>query len=281
MKKNQIENGDRLSSYSKRIKKFDISQFSIFPIKFLDRIILAKVRKHSSFFIKEKDLMKLRFIGNSSIMILISFFVLFHFLTQVNIILTTVISLIVCIAYIFVFGDYVRSEIIRRHQSFDESAFLIINSLSISMISSNSFPKSVEFLLSGSTLDEYYQKYFQDLLFSLNLGEDETTVIDEGKHIFLNKQYQNAFQNIKREDFFVESDPDFLFKIKRTIKLIEDNIIIFIAFSCLFPLVLSLVLALILPSDSLIVFVFPLLYSLFGSFALRFIQNKSIGDKNS
>ena len=125
------------------------------------------------------------------------------------------------------------------------------------MISSNSFPKAVEFLISGSAFDDYYQKYFQEMLFNMNLGEDENTIINEGKEIFLNKQYQNAFQNIKREDFFVDSDPDFLFKIKKTIKLIEDNIIIFIAFSCLFPLVLSLVLALILPSDSLIVFVFP------------------------
>ena len=113
----------------------------------------------------------------------------------------------------------------------------------------------------------------------MNLGEDENTIINEGKEIFLNKQYQNAFQNIKREDFFVDSDPDFLFEIRKTIKLIEDNIIIFIAFSCLFPLVLSLVLALILPSDSLIVFVFPLLYSLFGTFALRFIQNKSLSEE--
>jgi hypothetical protein len=249
-------------------------------MKFLDRIVLAKVRKHSSFFITEKDLMKLRFIGNSSLIVFILFFVLFHFLTQTNIILTAAISLIIFFVYVFVFGDYIRSTIIKRHQLFDESAFLIINSLSINMISLNSFPKSIEFLFAGSTFDDYYRKYFQNMLFNLNLGEDETTIIEERKEIFLNKQYQNAFQNIMREDFFVDSDPDFLFKIKKTIKLIEDNIIIFIAFSCLFPLVLSLVLALILPANSLIVFVFPLLYSLFGSFALRFIQNKSLGDKN-
>ena len=154
-------------------------------------MILSKVRKYSSFFITEKDLIKLRFIGNSSILILVLFFVVFHFLTQANIILTIAISLIVCFAYVFVFGDYVRSTIIKRHQSFDESAFLIINSLSINMISSNSFPKAVEFLISGSAFDDYYQKYFQEMLFNMNLGEDENTIINEGKEIFLNKQYRH------------------------------------------------------------------------------------------
>jgi len=268
-----------LNFLSRSNNKSNVRQFSIFPMKFLDKMILSKVRKHSSFFIAEKDLIKLRFIGNSSILIFVLFFVVFHFLTHANIILTIAVSLIVSIAYVFVFGDYVRSTIIQRHQLFDESAFLIINSLSINMISSNSFPKAVEFLISGSAFDDYYQKYFQEMLFNMNLGEDENTIINEGKEIFLNRQYQNAFQNIKKEDFFVDSDPDFLFKIKKTMKLIEDNIIIFIAFSCLFPLVLSLVLALILPSDSLIVFVFPLLYSLFGTFALRFIQNKSLSEE--
>lgn len=246
----------------------------------LDRLILAKVRKYSSFFITDKDFKKLRFIGNSAIAVFVLFLVVFHFLTHVNILITILISLIVCFTYIFVFGDYIRSTIIQRHQLFDESAFLVINSLSINMISSNSFPKAVEFLIAGDVFDDYYRKYFQEMLFDMNLGENEDMIIEERKEIFLNKQYQNAFQNIKREDFFVDSDPDFLFKIKKTIKLIEDNIIIFIAFSCLFPLVLSLVLALILPSDSLIVFVFPLLYALFGTFSLRFIQNKSIGEKS-
>ena len=77
---------------------------------------------------------------------------------------------------------------------------------------------------------------------------------------------------------FIDSDPDFLLKVKREIKLIEDNVVIFIAVSCLFPLVLSLVLALILPQNSLSLIIFPLMYALFGSFTLRFIQNKSIGD---
>ena len=246
----------------------------------LDRLILAKVRKHSNFFVTENDLKRLRFIGNSSILVFALFIVIFHFLTHANIFLTLAIGLIVCFTYIFVFGDYVRSTIIQRHQLFEESAFLVLNSLSINMISSNSFPKAVEFLITGGVFDDYYRKYFQEMIFKLNIGENEDLIIEERKEIFLNKQYQNAFQNIKKEDFFVDSDPDFLFKIKKTIKLIEDNIIIFIAFSCLFPLVLSLVLALILPSDSSIVFVFPLLYALFGTFSLRFIQNKSIGEKN-
>ena len=172
MEKNQIEQGDRLSLYSKRSKKFDISQFSIFPIKFLDRIILAKVRKHSSFFIKERDLMKLRFIGNSSIVILISFFVLFHFLTQVNIILTTAISLIVCLAYIFVFGDYVRSEIIKRHQSFDESAFLIRARISIGAALTNPEADSPIFIrFSYMVINFFFRKNFNfslsDVMFSL------------------------------------------------------------------------------------------------------------------
>ena len=271
--------GIKMSVFSKPNIKSYLMQFSFLPLKFLDRIILAKVRKHSSFFIKEEDLINLRFIGNGSIILFVLFFLIFHFLTHANIILTCVISLIVCLVCFFVFGDYIRSTIIKRHQLFDETAFLIMNSLSINMISLDSLPKAVEFLFSGSNLDDYYQEYFQEMLFKMNMGENEDEIIEEGKKIFMNKHYQNAFQNIKREDSFVDSDPDFLFKIKKTMKLIEDNIIIFIAFSCLFPLVLSLVLALILPSDSLIVFVFPLIYSLFGTFALRFIQNKSLGDK--
>ena len=148
------------------------------------------------------------------------------------------------------------------------------------MNATGSFPKSIEHLFSSKTSDKYYNKFLQNILYSLNLGEAEELIIEEGKGVFLSQNHQNVFQNIRSNDYYLESDPDFLVRIKRTIKAIENNIVIFIAVSCLFPLVLSLVLALLLPPNSAIILVFPLLYAVFGTLSLRFVQNRSLGDTN-
>ena len=98
--------------------------------------------------------------------------------------------------------------------------------------------------------------------------------------MFLSDRYRHIFQNIKRERTFIDSDPEFLLRVKRQAALIEDNIVIFIAVTCLLPLVLSLVLALIMPQDSLSILLLPLIYALFGSYILRYIQNKNFGVQN-
>ena len=163
---------------------------------------------------------------------------------------------------------------------FDEIAFLVINSLSINMKSSQSLPRSIELLLKKGVNDKFYKKYFEDMIFELNMGEDEDQIIEKNSDIFQNKRHKYAFQNLKNPDSFIETDPDFLIRIKREIKLIDDNIVIFVAVSCLLPLILSLVLALIVPPNSPTILLFPLLYTVFGTLTLRLIQNKSTSDKN-
>ncbi|MHA2357385.1 MAG: hypothetical protein ACXABK_01275 [Candidatus Heimdallarchaeaceae archaeon] len=259
-------------------QRLNIKQFSIIPKSLLYRIILGKKVKQSSFFITDKDKMKARFVGNGTVLCFLTLLFLLYFLARVNLLITCTISLVSCISFFFVFGDTIRSNIINRHQRFSETAFLTLNALSINMSATGSFPKSIENLFLSKTSDKYYTKYLQNILYSLNLGEDEEVIIEEGKQIFLSKNHQNVFQNIRNNDFYLESDPEFLIKVKKTIKAIEDNIVIFIAVSCLFPLVLSLVLALLLPPDSVIIFVFPLLYAVFGTLSLRLVQNRSLSD---
>jgi len=248
--------------------------------EFLYKLILGGVRKHSSFFITEGDLIKIKRICVASVFLFILSSFIFYFLTKISIIIAITISFAAAIAFLFVFGDYIRATILKRHQEFDESAFLILNALSINMVSTQSFPHAVDFLVTNGISNKYYNKYFTEMIYNFNIGEYEDQVISEGKRIFLNKKYQNAFQNIKNEERFIESDPDFLLRVKKEIKLIEDNIVIFVAVSCLLPLVLSMVLALIIPPESPIIFIFPLLYALFGIFTLRFVQNRSLGELN-
>jgi len=258
--------------------KSRIKNFSIFPRNLLYKVILGKIKDSSSRFIVGKDYENVRLIGNlAPIVFAISTLVVYLF-TQYNVLLGVVIGSITSVGFLIVFGDYIRSKILDKHQKFEEMAFLIINSLSINMQSTESFPHSIELLLSANIVDEYYLKYFQDIIHRLNLGENEDEIIHREGRIFQTKKYQNAFQNIKIENTFIESDPDFLLRIRRGIKLLEDNIVIFIAISCLLPLVLSIVLSFILPSDSLIIFIFPLIYAIFGTLILRFMQNRSAGD---
>ena len=255
-----------------------VTSFSIFPRNLLYRTILGKVKDSSNFFISERDYRDIRLIGNLTPIIFILITVVVYFVTQQNIILGLVIGLISSLGFLIVFGDHIRSKVLERHQKFEETAFLIINSLSINMLSTESFPHSIELLISKSGLDENYKKYFQEMIHNLNLGESEDLLIQEGGKIFQSKKYENAFHNIKTENTFIDSDPDFLLRVRKGMKLIEDNIVIFIAVSCLLPLVLSIVLSFILPSDSLTIFIFPLLYAIFGTLILRFMQNRGADD---
>ena len=259
-------------------KKSKVLNLSLFPKEKLYTLVLGKVKKYSEYFIIDTDLLKIRLIGNITIAGFAILFCFFYLLTQLSIVLSFVISLITCIAFFFVSGEYIRSSILARHRKFDEAAFLVLNSLSINMVATDSFPKSIEMLNSVGYHSPYYKKYFEMIIYELNTGENEDKIINNSSKIFLNKKYQYSFHNIRNEEMFIDSDPEFLLRVKREIKLIEDNVVIFIAVSCLFPLVLSLVLALILPQNSLSLIIFPLMYSLFGTFTLRFLQNKSIGD---
>ena len=245
--------------------------------EFLCKLILGGIRNHSNFFITEEDLVKIKRSSIASVFLFLTLSLLLCFLTKTNIGIAITISFVAAVAFLFVFGDYVRSTILKKHQEFDESAFLILNALSINIVSTQSFPHAIDFLVSNGISNKYYNEYFTEMIYNLNIGEYEDQVIGEGKRIFLNNKYQNAFQNIKNEERFIESDPDFLLRVKKEIKLIEDNIVIFVAVSCLLPLVLSMVLALIIPPESLTIFIFPLLYALFGIFTLRFVQNRSLG----
>jgi len=254
--------------------KSGIMSFSIFPKKILYRSILGKISESSSFFITDKDYKNIRLVGNLTPLVLIITTIVVYFITQLSLLLAIIIGLISSAGFLIVFGDHVRSKVLEKQQKFEETAFLIINSLSINMLSTDSFPYSIELLLSKSAIDEDYKRYFQEMIHRLNLGENEDYLIQEGGKIFQTKKYENAFQNIKTENIFIDSDPDFLLRVRRNIKLIEDNIVIFIAVSCLLPLVLSIVLSFILPSDSLTIFIFPLLYAIFGTLILRFMQNR-------
>ena len=261
------------------LNKNDIQE-SGFLLEFLYKLILGGVRKHSNFFITDEDLKKIKRISIASVFLFVLLSFILYFLTKISIIIALSISLVAAIAFLFVFGDYIRATILKRHQEFDESAFLILNALSINMVSTQSFPHAVDFLITNGISNNYYNEYFTEMIYNFNIGEYEDQIINKGKRIFLNKKYQNAFQNIKNEERFIESDPDFLLRVKKEIKLIEDNIVIFVAVSCLLPLVLSMVLALIFPPESPAIFIFPLLYALFGIFTLRLVQNKSLGELN-
>lgn len=255
-------------------------QFSIIPQNFLYKIALGKLRTYSKDFISDKDLVKLKILSNISIFIFFISIVLCYFLIQLSLIFTILVSITISFALFFVFSDYIRSSIIKKHRLFDEAAFLIINSLSINMKSTQSLPRSIELLINKGSTDDYYKKYFESMIFDLNVGADENQLIDEYSKIFRNKRHKYAFQNLKDPNSFINTDPDFLIRLKQEIKMIEDNIVIFVAISCLLPLVLSLVLSLIVSPTSPTLLLFPLLYAVFGSATLRLIQNKSMGGKN-
>ncbi|MBY8999310.1 MAG: hypothetical protein KGD64_00140 [Candidatus Heimdallarchaeota archaeon] len=255
-------------------------QFSLIPKEFLYKIILGKIKRHSKDFISERDLTKIIVFSNLSILNFLLSIVLCYFLIQLNIIFTLLVSIVIALSFFFVTSDYIRSNIMKRHHLFDEMAFLIINSLSINMKSTQSLPQSIELLLKKRTVDNFYKEYFEEMVFKFNVGADEDRIIDENSRMFQNKKHRYAFQNLKNPVSFIETDPDFLIKLKREVKLIEDNMVIFVAISCLLPLVLSLVLSLIVAPTSPTLLLFPFLYAVFGTATLRLIQNKSMEGKN-
>ena len=199
---------------------------------------------------------------------------------KVNLLLTIVISIITYITIVEISALSTISSILRQKSKFDEQTFLFINSLSMSMTAIQSLPFALEMINDFDVQNLKLKNFQKNLMFQLNLNESETHVLEEEKNFFEYKEYQQAFSRIARKESFIESDPYFLNKIKREMNAIEDNISIFIAFSSLLPLILSLIVSIVLPSDSFLIFLFPLLYSLIGSLILQFIQFNNFGEKN-
>ena len=184
-------------------KKSKTAALSIIPKKFLYRAVLGKIEDSSNFFIKDNDYRNIRIIGNLTPIVLIVTTIIVYLLTQLNLVFALIIGIISSVGFLVVFGDYIRSKVLERHQKFEETAFLIINSLSINMLSTQSLPHSLELLLSKSVTDEDYEKYFREMIYRLNLGENEDEIIQESGKIFITKKYENAFQNIKTENSFI------------------------------------------------------------------------------
>jgi len=172
-------------------KKSKVLNLSLIPKERLYKIVLGKVKKYSEYFIIDTDLLKIRLIGNITIAGFGILFCVFHLLTKLSIVLSIVISLITSIAFFFVSGEYIRSNILSRQRKFDEAAFLVLNSLSINMIATGSFPKSVEMLNSVGHHSPHYKKYFERIIYELNTGENEDKIISKSSKIFLNKKYQS------------------------------------------------------------------------------------------
>ncbi|MHA1406615.1 MAG: hypothetical protein ACTSSG_04450 [Candidatus Heimdallarchaeaceae archaeon] len=256
-------------------KKINLLKLSLLPYPLIEKLVMGKLSDKTRFFIQEKDKSKIRLLGNTFFPLFIAIFLIFHFLVNSNILVSSFISLLSAFTFFFVFGDNIRVRIFSRQLKFEEEAFLILNSLSINAISTKSIPKSIQLLNLNKKDYKYYYDHFQNLLFELNLGKDEQEVMKEGSKIFSNTKYADILQNLMREDKTIDTDPDFLNRIKKEIKTIEDNIIIFIAVSCLLPLILSLVLSFLLPPNSPSLLFLPILYAIFGTLLLRFIQNKS------
>ncbi|MHA1399171.1 MAG: hypothetical protein ACTSQE_02310 [Candidatus Heimdallarchaeaceae archaeon] len=252
--------------------------FSIIPKGFLHKLFLKRVQSIAPTFVKEEDKIRLYFISNTSIALFVLLLIIQSFIFNFNDLINILLSFIASLAFLFVNGAHTASRIIKRREDLEEQAFLFINSLAINMTTTQSFPHAIELMKKSEIQDQYFQQLQHDILFGLNLGESEEKILERGQYFFQNKRYQYAFLNIKRKETFIDSDPEFLNNIKKMIALLEDNISIFIALSSLFPLVLSLVLSIILPVDSPLIFLFPLFYSLLGSFILRFIQIQSLGE---
>ena len=79
----------------------------------------------------------------------------------------------------------------------------MLNSLSINMVATGSFPKSIEMLNSVGYHSLYYKKYFERIIYELNTGENEDKIINKSSKIFLNKKYQYSFHNIRHEEMFI------------------------------------------------------------------------------
>lgn len=248
----------------------------------LEYLTVRNVNNKTRHFFTNKDKKRLRQFRNISGSITLSLFIFFTQLLKWKITNAIILSLSMGILNMLICIHYTRSKIIEKHQKFEEKAFLILNSLSINMTVLSSFPHALENIIEYQLEEKNYQKTFQKAMFKLNIGNSkEDQVIEEISAIFLNEKYRRILRNIKKQTIMIESEPEFLLNIKREIAFIEDNITIFIAVSCLFPLVLSLIISLIVPYDSLLIILFPVFYGFFGTYILQYIQNKTVrGNEN-
>ncbi len=251
-------------------------------LTFLEYLTVKNMNNKTKHFFTNEDKKRLMQFRNISGSITLTLFIFFTQLLKWKIANALILSLFMGILNMLICIHYTRSKIIQKHQKFDEKAFLTLNSLSINMTVLNSFPHALENIIEYQLEEENYQKAFQKAIFKLNIGNSkEDQIIEEISAIFLNEKYRRMLRNIKKQTIIIESEPEFLLNIKREIALIEDNISIFIAISCLFPLILSLVISLVVPNDSLLIILFPVFYGFFGTYILQYIQNKTIiGNEN-
>jgi len=259
---------------NKRLKTLD-KIYSIIPIEILEKRALGKITPNTQLFVKGEDIKQLVKTGNVSVMILIGFGAILYSTTSLNFFFIILISFITSLLFLYIFSDFIRTKINERHQEFDETAFLILNSLAINMVITKSFPHSVNLLASTNCHSEFYRNFFTDILMDLNLGKKEGEIITRSSEVFLSKKNQQYFESILMEEFIVDSDPDFLIRIKKMISITEDNIAIFIAVSCILPLILTLIFSITVSMNSMYLLLFPVFYAVYGSYLLKFIQNKS------
>ncbi|UJG42743.1 MAG: hypothetical protein K9W46_10185 [Candidatus Heimdallarchaeum endolithica] len=263
------------------IKNSESEKFYNIISKIVVETLLVNIQfKKVKAFIFPEHIKKLVRRSNIAFFSSISILIIQLLVIKVNLLLTIVISIITYITIVEISALSTISSILRQKSKFDEQTFLFINSLSMSMTAIQSLPFALEMINDFDVQNLKLKNFQKNLMFQLNLNESETHVLEEEKNFFEYKEYQQAFSRIARKESFIESDPYFLNKIKREMNAIEDNISIFIAFSSLLPLILSLIVSIVLSSDSFLIFLFPLLYSLIGSLILQFIQFNNFGEKN-
>ncbi|UJG39891.1 MAG: hypothetical protein K9W45_08510 [Candidatus Heimdallarchaeum aukensis] len=262
-------------------KKFENEKLYNVISRFIVETLLVKIQfKKVETSIFPEHVKKL--VTRSNIAFLLSIFILVIQLVfiKLNLLLTIFVSIITYITILEISALSTVSAILRQKSKFDEQTFLFINSLSMSMTTVQSLPFALEMTNKFDIQNSKLRNFQKKLMFQLNLNTNESQVLENEKNFFEHEGYQQAFSRIARKESFIESDPYFLNKIKREMTAIEDNISIFITFSSLLPLILSLIVSIILPSNSFLIFLFPLLYSLIGSFILQFIQFSNVGEKN-
>ncbi len=257
-----------------------MGRISVIPTAILERLFLSKIQSIAPSYINDKDKKRLYFISNASILLGLILFVIELFFFRFNSIISILIAIGITSASLLVNGMANSANILKRRRDLEEQAFLFLNALSINILSTQSFPKAIQVLSENETENHYLNKLQKEIIFALNIGKSEDKILDEFQHFFNDKKYQYIFRNIKNNNAFVNSDPDFLFEIKRSMGKLEDNLAIFIAVSTLFPLVLSLALSIMLPANSVSILLFPIIYAIIGSLLLKIIEIQSLGDVN-
>jgi len=245
--------------------------YSSLPDSLVKKLVLGKSKLDH--FASEQDITKTKkFILLSIILSLVSFVV--FIILGLNLLLSAVLSFCLFPFSLFVLCGHVRSQIFTRYKTFDETAYILLNSISIGLLIYKSIFYSIDLLLKKDIVNDQYSTIFKDLLMQANFGGDENQLIRNFAQTFFSEEYIVVLENLSGGRY-IESSPNFLLQMKREMGIIEDNIVIFIALSCLLPLALSMVIPLIINANSILLLLFPLFFGLFGSFFLRYIQDRS------